>query len=137
MGLTNILPERARQVVYAVYAFIGVGFGATLAGYAAVPEAEVPMWLVVAMAVYGFVGTALGLTAAANVTPTGDAADTRDMLPMETHTYYGVGRAVEPESGGASPRAPGDTAEDAGPYARGGFLPPTLGGRPYRPGSDL
>jgi hypothetical protein len=107
MGLTNILPERARQVVYAVYAFIGVGFGATLAGYAAVPGSEVPMWLLVAMAVYGFLGTAFGFTAAANVTPTGDAADTSDMMPMETHTYYGIGRAAEPGSGGASPRAPG------------------------------
>lgn len=129
MGLTNILPERARQVVYAIYAFVGVGFGATLAGYAAVPEAEVPMWLVVAMAVYGFVGTALGLTAAANVTPPGEAASS-DMLPMETHTYYGVGRSVEPGTGGATPRAP-----DL--YDRGGFLPPTEQGRASRPGDDL
>lgn len=106
MGLTNILPERARQVVYAVYAFIGVALGATLAGFAAVPDATVPTWFVVAGAVYAFLGTALGFTAAANVTPTGDAADTSGMMPMETHTYYGVGRAVEPGTGGASPRAP-------------------------------
>jgi len=109
MGLTNILPERARQVVYAAYAFIGVALGAALAGFAAVPDAVVPTWIVVALAVYAFLGTALGFTAAANVTPSGELDST--FLPSDVHTYYGAGEAVkmpdEPGTGGASPRAPG------------------------------
>jgi hypothetical protein len=66
MGLKELLPERVRRVLYVVYAFVGLGFTATLAGYAAAPGAEVPTVLVVSMAVYGVVGTGLGFTAAAN-----------------------------------------------------------------------
>jgi hypothetical protein len=66
MGLKDLLPERVRRVLYVVYAFVGLGIGATFAGYAAVPDAQVPTVLVVVLAVYSFLGAPLGFTAAAN-----------------------------------------------------------------------
>lgn len=64
--LTDILPPRARQAVYAVYALIGVILGAIQVAYLNV--AGQPTWLTVALAVFGFIGTALGATAASNIT---------------------------------------------------------------------
>lgn len=68
MGLNDILPARARQVLYAVYAFVGLGLGATQVAYSSAGTGQ-PVWLTVTLAVFAFVGTALGFTAAAN-TPT-------------------------------------------------------------------
>lgn len=68
MGLNDILPAKVRKVLYAVYAFLGLGLTASAAGYLAAAS-ELPVWLVVATAVYGVLGTGLGFTAAANTTP--------------------------------------------------------------------
>lgn len=68
MGLNEILPAKVRRVLYAVYAFIGLGLGATQVAYSAASAGQ-PLWLTVALAVFAFVGTAFGFTAAANATP--------------------------------------------------------------------
>lgn len=107
MGLYDILPTKARQALYAVYAFIGLGLGATQVAYSAA-EAGQPMWLTVALAVFAFLGTAFGFTAAANAQPPAEL-DT-EYLPSEVHTYYGHRPTglTDPSinTGGASPRAP-------------------------------
>lgn len=71
MGLNDILPAKARQALYAVYAFLGLGLGATQVAYSAA-DAGQPTWLTVSLAVFAFVGTALGFTAAANTHPNGN-----------------------------------------------------------------
>lgn len=66
--LTEILSPKARRIVYAVYAALGIAFGATQVGFATA-GGEQPSALLVAFAVFGYLGTALGLVAASN-TPT-------------------------------------------------------------------
>lgn len=63
------IPPELRRVVYAIYALIGLGLGATQVGYAAA-EAGQPTWLTVTLAVFAFVGTGIGATAATNVSST-------------------------------------------------------------------
>lgn len=64
--LTDILPDKWRKTLYAIYALIGVGLGAIQVGIASAGS-EQPVWLTVSFAVYAFVGGAFGLTAASNV----------------------------------------------------------------------
>lgn len=73
-ALTDILPAQVRRVLYAVYALVGLSFGAIQVGYSA-GSVDQPVWLIVAWAVFGFVGTGLGLTAASNITPTSPTPD--------------------------------------------------------------
>lgn len=55
-----------RKKLYTAYWAIGILLGAVPVGYAAVPDASVPMWSLVAMALYGYFGIALGFTADRN-----------------------------------------------------------------------
>ena len=64
--LTNIISAPKRKVVYGIYSVVGLGIGATQAGFGAV-EYPTPDWLKVFLAVYAFIGTAIGATAASNV----------------------------------------------------------------------
>lgn len=66
--LRDILPAAQRKAVYALYVVIGVLIGALQVGYTAVPGADQPTWLTVALAVYAYVGVAVGATAASNTT---------------------------------------------------------------------
>lgn len=70
--LRDILPDSARKTVYAAYALIGALIGAIQVGYVAVPGADQPVWLTVALAVYAYIGIAIGATAASNTTPSED-----------------------------------------------------------------
>jgi hypothetical protein len=65
MGLTDILPAKVRQVLYATFGFVGLGLGATQVAYSAASAGQ-PTWLTVTLAVFAFLGTGLGFTAAAN-----------------------------------------------------------------------
>jgi hypothetical protein len=66
MGLHDILPAGARKALYAGYAFLGLGLGATQVAYSAAGAGQ-PVWLTVTLAVFAFIGTGLGFTAASNV----------------------------------------------------------------------
>ena len=66
--LREIVPANYRQVIYSIYAVVGVILGAVQVGFGAA-EAGQPVALTVSLAVYAFVGGALGLTAAANTHP--------------------------------------------------------------------
>lgn len=68
MGLNEIISAEARRVLYAVYAFLGLGLGAVQVAFAAADSGQ-PVWLTAALAVYAFLGTGLGFTAAANTRP--------------------------------------------------------------------
>lgn len=64
--------DRARAVVYAAYAIIGVILGATQVGYAAA-EVGQPVWLTVTLAVFAFLGGAIGYTAVTHTPKDGSA----------------------------------------------------------------
>lgn len=84
MGLQEIISGKARKVLYAIYAFVGLGLTATSAGLLAAGETD-PKWILVAYAVYGVVGSGFGFTAAANVVPVGEVQpryDNSGTLPM-------------------------------------------------------
>lgn len=66
--MTVFIPPKLRGVIYAVYALLGLGIGATQVGYSAANLPQ-PVWLTVALAVFAFLGTGIGYTAASN-TPT-------------------------------------------------------------------
>lgn len=67
MNPLTLIPAKWRKAFYATYAALGIGFGATQVGYATLPDANQPTWLLVSLGVYAYVGTALGITAASNV----------------------------------------------------------------------
>jgi hypothetical protein len=77
MGLTDILSPKVRQVLYAVYGFLGLGLGAVQVAYSAAGDGQ-PEWLTVVLAVFAFLGVGLGFTAAANTT-TGRVASDADV----------------------------------------------------------
>lgn len=66
--LKDILSPEKRKIVYAIFALIGLGLGATVTGFAAA-GAVLPVAVKVALAVYAYLGGALGATAASNVPP--------------------------------------------------------------------
>lgn len=70
MNPLTTIPARWRRRVYAGYAWLGLGIGATQVGYSAA-SVDQPVALTVALAVYAFVGGAIGAAAASN-TPQGD-----------------------------------------------------------------
>lgn len=70
-ALIDIIPEKGRKYLYAVYAFIGLVLGATQVGYLA--AGDQPLALTVALAVFGFIGTGIGATASANTKITKEA----------------------------------------------------------------
>lgn len=69
--LTQI-PERARQVLYTVYAALVFIAGGISVGYNSAGNGQ-PTWLDVGMDVLAYAGAALGVTAAANVGNSGPA----------------------------------------------------------------
>lgn len=72
--IDQIIPEGPlRQQVYRVFAALGFAAFAAQAGFLAIPESEVPVWLRVSLAVVNFAGAAGFLKAQANV-PTSGAA---------------------------------------------------------------
>lgn len=54
-----------RKSFYAIFALVGVVFGAAQVGYGAA-EIPSPTWLIVSLAIYAFIGGTFGLTAATN-----------------------------------------------------------------------
>jgi hypothetical protein len=66
----DYIPAKFRRPIYGVFAFIGLGLGATQVGFAAAQIGQ-PQWMTIALAVYPFVAAGVGFTAQAN-TPTAD-----------------------------------------------------------------
>ncbi len=66
MNPLTVLPANIRRALYALYAALGVAFGAVQVGFATA-DIDQPSWLLVAFAVFGYLGTALGIVATANV----------------------------------------------------------------------
>lgn len=91
MGLNDIISAEARRVLYAVYAFLGIGLGAVQVAYAAADTGQ-PTWLTIALAVFAFLGTGLGFTAAANTFP-------GTVEPYESETHYPDGTVIRTSSG--------------------------------------
>lgn len=57
---------KVRKGLYQTYWGVGVLLGAIPVAFAAIPDASVPSWSLVAMAVYGYLGIAFGFTADKN-----------------------------------------------------------------------
>lgn len=65
MSVKEFIPAAQRRLVYALFAFVGLGLGATQVGYSAA-ELGQPVWLVVAMSVYAFLAAGVGYVAGSN-----------------------------------------------------------------------
>lgn len=65
MSVKEFIPAAQRRLVYAFFAFVGLGLGATQVGYSAA-ELGQPVWLVVAMSVYAFLAAGVGYVAGSN-----------------------------------------------------------------------
>ena len=68
MSVKEFIPAGQRRLVYAIFAFVGLGLGATQVGYSAA-ELGQPVWLVVAMSVYAFLAAGVGYVAGSNTEP--------------------------------------------------------------------
>lgn len=68
MSVKEYIPAAKRRLVYAIFAFLGLGLGAVQVGFAAAEMGQ-PVWLVVSLAIYTFVAAGVGFTAQSN-TPT-------------------------------------------------------------------
>ena len=66
MSVKDYIPAAKRKLVYAVFAFLGLGLGAVQVGFATA-ELGTPVWLSVSLAVYTFVAAAVGFTAQGSV----------------------------------------------------------------------
>lgn len=65
MSVKEFIPAAQRRLVYAIFAFVGLGLGATQVGFSAA-ELGQPVWLVVAMSVYAFLAAGVGYVAGSN-----------------------------------------------------------------------
>lgn len=65
-----LLPPSARRAIYAIYGLLSLASTATMAAYAALPQYEVPVWLVATLAVLGALAGPVGALAASNTAPT-------------------------------------------------------------------
>lgn len=126
--LTDILPPSARQVLYAVYALIGVVFGSLQI----VAQNGTPGfgWVATALVVFAYVGGAFGLTAGSNVTDNTTAEPLLDTEPApEVHpddqTQPKAGTSVADVPDPSPAPAPANPAPAAAPPAPP--APPTQG----------
>lgn len=71
--LIDIIPDRARRYVYALWALLSLLLGAWAAFAGAVEGYHLPAWYAGAVAVYAFATAALGLTAYSNTPGQADA----------------------------------------------------------------
>lgn len=67
--MKDFIPAGIRKPLYGVYAFIGLGLGATQVGFSSANAGQ-PTWLTVALAVFAFVGTGIGFVASSNTDAT-------------------------------------------------------------------
>lgn len=63
---TVVTNPTVRKIIYGLYVVIGVIFGATQVGFAAIEGAGQPEWLTVALAVYAFLSVPVGSLALVN-----------------------------------------------------------------------
>ena len=63
--LKDIIPTAYRKLAYAIFALVGVIFGATQVAFVTAEMAQ-PVWLNIALQVYLYVGVAFGMVATAN-----------------------------------------------------------------------
>ena len=75
------IPANIRGPIYAIYALLGLGLGATQVGFASA-QAGQPTWLTVALSVFAFVGVGIGYTAASNTPAAPSAALDPEQPPL-------------------------------------------------------
>ena len=66
--LTNIIPDKGRKVVYAIFAIISFVAGQIGVAYA-IAATVPPLWYLIGATVVTDLGVAIGATAASNITP--------------------------------------------------------------------
>lgn len=64
--LLQAIPEKYRDLAYALFGILGLALGATAVGFATAGVAF-PVWFKVATAIYAFLGGPTALTARANL----------------------------------------------------------------------
>lgn len=69
----NMLPPSARRLIYMVYGLLSLASTAAMAAFTALPQYEVPAWLVAALAVLGALAAPVGVIAASNTAVPADS----------------------------------------------------------------
>lgn len=65
-NVLSLLPSSVRRAIYLVYGLLSLATTATMAAYTALPELDVPVWLVAALAVLGALAAPVGAIAASH-----------------------------------------------------------------------
>lgn len=65
-NVLSLLPSSVRRAIYLVYGLLSLVTTATMAAYTALPEYDVPVWLVAALAVLGALAAPVGAIAASH-----------------------------------------------------------------------
>ncbi len=73
-SVLNMLPPSARRLIYMVYGLLSLASTAAMAAFTALPQYEVPAWLVAALAVLGALAAPVGVIAASNTAVPADSA---------------------------------------------------------------
>ena len=72
-SVLNMLPPSARRLIYMVYGLLSLASTAAMAAFTALPQYEVPAWLVAALAVLGALAAPVGVIAASNTAVPADS----------------------------------------------------------------
>lgn len=73
-SVLNMLPPSARRLIYMVCGLLSLASTAAMAAFTALPQYEVPAWLVAALAVLGALAAPVGVIAASNTAVPADSA---------------------------------------------------------------
>jgi hypothetical protein len=65
-NVLTMLPPSVRRAIYLVYGLLSLASTAAMAAFSALPQYEVPTWLVAALAVLGALAAPVGVIAASN-----------------------------------------------------------------------
>ena len=65
-NVLTMLPPSVRRTIYMVYGLLSLASTAAMAAFTALPQYEVPAWLVAALAVLGALAAPVGVIAASN-----------------------------------------------------------------------
>ena len=68
-----LLPPSVRRMIYVVYGLLSLAATAAMAAFTALPQYDVPAWLVAALAVLGALAAPVGVVAASNTEVTATA----------------------------------------------------------------
>ena len=73
-NVLTLLPSSVRRMIYMIYGLLSLVTTAAMAAFTALPQYDVPAWLVAALAVLGALAAPVGVIAASNTEVAGASA---------------------------------------------------------------